>query len=536
MRNDANEYDIRTYLTGGLSDKVAMDFAGLFRKNDGYIKDLVRGGMLGDQRVFDIRSKLLFEPNDRMRFVLTAEYFDQNSTTSSYQPIDGNTAGRAYSDVILPTGPWEASLTDRPALDLHRWNVALRTHVEFDAFNLETTTGYMNVRWYQKADSDSTNIFLGDFPAYIRSESISQEVKLLNAQPGRFQWLVGGYFFQFGGESDVYLVSTRPGAPVTTQVLLPHLEGRSFAGFAEGTYEVVDKLFLTAGGRFTTEKRNFRQVANGRDLFGTVDRTFNKWNYRAALRYQFTPQANIYASYGTGFKSGVYNMSGTSPNPVNPETIKAAEAGIKADLLPWMRTNLSAFHYNYDDLQVQAKDAIGPGYVLQNAATAKIYGGEFELTIAPDRDLSLRGSVAYSHARYSSFPNAQSFFPLPQGGNQVLSADATDNVMIRAPKFTFNIGGDWGHDFDFGRISVSANVFHSTKVYYDFQNLFAQPAYTMTNGSISWTTKDTLWRFTLWATNLTNEKVFQAIRVGVLATDGVYEPPRKIGVGVERKF
>lgn len=47
MRNDANDYELRAYFTGGLTEKIAADFAGLFRKNEGYIKDLVNGGELG---------------------------------------------------------------------------------------------------------------------------------------------------------------------------------------------------------------------------------------------------------------------------------------------------------------------------------------------------------------------------------------------------------------------------------------------------------------------------------------------------------
>jgi iron complex outermembrane receptor protein len=44
MRNDAGDYDARLYVTGPISESAAFDIAGLFRRNDGYIKDLVRGG------------------------------------------------------------------------------------------------------------------------------------------------------------------------------------------------------------------------------------------------------------------------------------------------------------------------------------------------------------------------------------------------------------------------------------------------------------------------------------------------------------
>jgi len=536
MRNEANDYDLRAYFTGGLTEKIAADFAGLFRKNDGYIKDLVNGGEVGDQRVIDVRSKLLFQPSDTAKIVLTGEYFDQSSTTNAPQTLRGNAFGKRFPGVILPTGAWQASLSYEPVLDLHRWNAALRTQFQFENFNLETTTGYLNLRWVQDTDLDATNIALASIPAVFRSESISQEIRLLSTGSGRFQWIVGGYFFQWGGSSTLDVIQrTSPTVPFVTTRFEPELDGRSFAGFAEGTYELASSLFLTLGGRYTTEKRSFEQVLNGVNLFGKVSNTVKKWTYRAAVRYNFADDANIYASYGTGFKSGVYNMLGPSPIPVKPETIEAAEVGIKADPLDWLRTNLSIYRYDYKNLQLVSRAENG-SFVLQNAATAEIYGGEFEVTIAPSRDLNLRGSTAYSHARYSDFPAAQSFFPLPLGGNQVTAADASGNVMTRAPKWTFSVGADWGHDFEAGRLGASLNVFHSTKVYYDFQNIFFQKAYTLLNGSVSWATNDELWKLTLAVSNITNAKVLQTMRVGGLGTDGFYEPPRKIAIGIERKF
>lgn len=537
MRRDAGDYDARFYITGGLSDKLAADFAALYRKNDGYIDDLVHSGTLGDQEVINFRSKLLWQPSDNAKVILTGEFFDQNSTTNSPQPVNGNTAGRRFPGVILPTDAWQASLTSIPTLDLRRWSAALHVKLEFDGFNLEATSGFMNLRWYQETDSDASNIFLGNFPATFATESGSQEIKFTSADPGRFQWLLGGYFYQFGGHSGLDIVtSPGPGIPPTTLNLDPALSGRSFAGFAEGTYEIVDDLFITVGARYTTERRTFEQVVNGNLVVPKTAKSFNKFNYRGAVRYQFAPDGSIYASYGTAFKSGVYNMAGTSPNPVNPENIKAWEAGIKVDPFNWLRTNLAVYHYTYDDLQVQAKDASGPSYVLQNAASAKIYGGEFEAIIQPIDDLNIRGSAAYSHARYRDFPLAQSFFPRPDGGNTVAPADASGNVMTRAPKWTFNLGVDWGHEFDAGRLGVSVNTFYSTRLYYDFQNIFSQPSYTLTNASISFAPTGDRWKFSLWATNLTNEKVFQTIRVGAQATDGFYEQPRKVGVSAELRF
>ena len=276
---------------------------------------------------------------------------------------------------------------------------------------------------------------------------------------------------------------------------------------------------------------------NGNPLpYGRVDERFNKATYRTALRYELTDSANIYGSFGTGFKSGVYNVVSTSSTPVNPEVIEAAEIGFKADPLPWLRTNLSLFHYWYSDLQVQARSDDGNSYVLQNAADAKIYGGELEATILPTDEFTIRAAVTYNHGEYEEFPAAQDFIPLSVGGNLVTSNDAAGKSLIRAPEFTANLGLDWATMVQNGEFGATVNLFFSDRVYYDFLNRFSQDPYALVNGEISWTMPNDRVRFTLWGTNLSNAKVAQQIRQGVFATDILYEKPRTIGIGAEVSF
>lgn len=538
MRNDANDYDARGYVTTGITDTLAADIAGLYRENDGFIKDLFNGGTVGHMRVLNVRSKLMFQPSDRAKVILTGEYADQDSSLNAFAPVNNNTAGRRFPGWIPTTGPWQYSGNFEPVLDYERYNLSLRTQFDLDSVMLETTTGFMHSEVYQASDSDASNILLGEIPFPTGVETFSQEVRLLSLGDGPFKWILGAYAFHLDGYMDLLLVNSGgPTLPVVNTVLLPKIQTTSYAGFVEGTYDLTSDLFLTVGVRYTTEERKFAQSVNGTALpYGTVEKSFNKWTYRAALRYNFVEDANIYLSYGTGFKSGVFNALGTSPVSTDPETIKAWEGGIKADPLPWLRTNLSIYHYDYQDLQVQARDTVGNSYILQNAANAKIWGGELELTVSPARDFNLRGAFAYTHGEYEDFPLAQTFVPRPDGGNTVSTQDVSGNRIIRAPRTSFNAGFDWGHDLGGGRVAVVGNLFHSGRVYYDFLNIFSQEPYTLVSGEISWTTPDEHWRFSLWGKNITNEAVLQQIRPGALSADGFYEAPRRIGVAAEFTF
>lgn len=549
-RLNANAFDIRGYVTGGLTNTVAADLAVLYRSNDGYIKDLVRGGTLGDQKVFDIRSKLLWQPSDTSKIVLTGEYIEQKSTANALQPYNNtNTRGFSFPGVILPTGPWQASTNIPPRLNFHHTQVALKTQFNFTGFDLETTGAYINSVTDYTTDSDSSNIFLGQIPIYGTSEALSQEVRLVSTSHGPFQWTVGAYGFHLKSATSAQIITSNGivGGPVATLDLQPRVGATSFAGFGEGTYEVVPSLFVTAGVRYTTERKTFRQTVNGTRINFNPDpttppdylasRRFNKTTYRGIVRYKFADNANIYASYSTGFKSGVYNGSSTLPDPVNPEEIESWEAGLKAEPFRWLRTNLSVFRYDYTDLQVQSRSPLATGnYILQNAAEAKITGGELELTASPLRGLQLNAAVAYNDGKYRNFPLAQTFVPLATGGNAAVTADVAGKRLIRSPKYTFSVGASWEHEYSAGTASLNANLFHSTRVYYDFANTFSQDPFTRVNARASWSPSGSDWTFSLWSTNLTNAKIVQQIRIGLASADQVYEPPRQVGVGVELKF
>lgn len=542
LRNDANDVDARGYFSTGLSDKVAFDITGLYRETDPYIEELNLDDDLGWVRVFDVRSKLLFRPSDRVQFILTGGYTNQKSTLNASQPIDDNTVGKLLPGVKLPDGPWQSSSTFKPRIDYEKITLSLRGRIELDAFNIETATGYMRNDARQDIDADATNLDLGQINVTIDAEAFSQEVRLLSTGSGPLTWLVGAYAFHLKGAfPEVDFGSPNPAGPGTLPMLhtylSPKAETTSFAGFVEGTYALTDQLFLTLGGRYTTEKRTLLQRLNGNIVPpGEVDERFNRATYRVALRYQFVEDANIYASYGTGFKSGVYNLASPSVVPVDPEKIKAFEIGMKADPYRWLRTNFSVFYYDYSDLQVQARNSTNTGFVLLNAANSEIWGGEAEVTVIPTDGFNIRAAVSYLHGEYTDFVGAQDFVPRPQGGNTAAVVDASGNNVIRAPRFTAMLGVDWRRELAGGELGIAGNFFHSSRVFYDAPNRYSQQPYQMLSGEISWTTPDEQWRFSLWATNLTNEKVAQQIRPSGLGTDILYEKPRVIGIGAQYKF
>ena len=105
-----------------------------------------------------------------------------------------------------------------------------------------------------------------------------------------------------------------------------------------------------------------------------------------------------------GYKGASYdievNANFVNQRAVRPETVKAWEAGFKADLFDRaLSLNAAAFYADYSDLQVQAAytDPV-TGIVSSiptNAGSAVTKGVEVEFTARPARGLSFNGGVTY---------------------------------------------------------------------------------------------------------------------------------------------
>ena len=105
--------------------------------------------------------------------------------------------------------------------------------------------------------------------------------------------------------------------------------------------------------------------------------------------------------------------------------------------------NASAYHYDYDDIQINAISPQNGLTFLLNAARAEIYGGDLEFQAPVTPELTLSGGLAYTHGRYTDFPNAIFFTPRPTGGNIQSTRDASGNTMLRAPTWTANLTAEY---------------------------------------------------------------------------------------------
>jgi iron complex outermembrane receptor protein len=527
---------VRAYATTGLSDKLAIDFNGLYKADSGYLHDLVTGTRTGELNSSAVRGKLLWQPSDSFKAILSA---GTSRSTDGYaltdQPLNGNSiAMRPPVPPIVATRPWTVALDKDRVGTTEQSFVYLKLSKELGKYNLESSSSYQSNFAESQTDQDATTEPYTEVYSPARSKYFSQEVRILSSLDGPFNYIAGVYYIKGVGKFIPATIRNN-NAVVSRLYSVQNIE--SIAGFGEGNYNFSDAVQLTLGARYTYEKRDYK-ATNYNGAGGVItdipkrDTSFNELTYRAALMVKPTPGVNLYGSYSRGFKSGIFNgfaATLAAATPTKPEILDAFEIGVKTDPAPWLRLNLSGFYYNYKDQQLSALMPGASVSVLFNAAKSKMKGAEAEAVIEPVERLLIRLTGSYLDAQYDSFPAAQVFVPSGIGGNvSIAPYDASGKDMIRAPRYTLSANFQYTIPTSAGEFGISGNVYRSAKYYWEATNRLVQPAYTMLNAELSWSPSDAL-RLSIWGRNLTNAVVYRQITLDANADLAAFDPPRAYG-------
>jgi outer membrane receptor protein involved in Fe transport len=199
----------------------------------------------------------------------------------------------------------------------------------------------------------------------------------------------------------------------------------SYAAFSEAYYDVTPDVKLTAGLRFTDDRKHFSLIPSwlvsngwGYPVAGTVNQSWDQFTGRFAANWtpklDFTDQTLIYGSFAHGYKAGGANPpgavlltfgTGDNPNPIHPLTFKpefinAFEVGTKNTLLDGALTlNASGFYYDYKDYQIS--EIVDRSSINLNF-DARIFGGEVEASWEPTPGLRFNFAGGYEHTRLAS--------------------------------------------------------------------------------------------------------------------------------------
>ena len=399
-----------------------------------------------------------------------------------------------------------------------------------------------------------------DVPAFYDDRQFTQEFQLL-IEGDRIQGVAGLYYLdaRANGAFDTVL-----GLRNTTTLTSGTVKTKSYAAFADFSFDVTEQLKLSAGLRYTKDdktgsvfRRNYTGIRS--PLFGnsaaiagllrtdyTNSRSFDKFTPRVSISYQPNSDLNLYASYGKGFKSGGFDMRGdaiftpTTVNGYEPETIDSYELGMKGAFLDRkLFANVAVYKSQYKNQQVTIQVPALPSGIasfVDNAGRGDIWGAELEFRAVPSPYFSMNAAFGYTHTDYKEFLTYIS------GGTTPIDV-ANARAFQNTPEFTASVSATMSSEFAGGTLSFTPSVaLRSDAQFFELATPALDPdGYFLVDASAGWTAPNDKIRLSVNLRNLTDEQY----RVGGYnfpgalfgnSIIGYYGAPRTATFNVEYRF
>lgn len=406
----------------------------------------------------------------------------------------------------------------------------LLANIELGDHTLSWQTAYHQWRNPRYTDLDQIAANLFGLAEDERNKVFTQEIRLSSPNTGRFQYLVGAYYYWNDWGNNPILGgsgSNTVGFPISgiSNTTLTQ-KVNAYSAFASGSYELLNNLTLDAGVRYTHEEKSgtMSRVASGvlsfifpnTPLTPYVDLTNDSVDYSLGLRYDVTSDLLLYATYSKGSKSGGYQDGAALAElaPFSPETAYSTELGAKLGLGRGSYIAVALFNTKVADFQNNFTGNIsGVSRALIGNANIRSRGFESTGSFKLSDNFQLAGSLVYAKGEFLD--------DFPGDGSVALAGDP----LSRNPKWS----GQFNIDYD-QPVSDEVDVFGS--VTFDFaskailQSLVEQrnapvmQAHQTVNARLGFRVGDGL-EIAAIGTNLTDED-YVTFATGMSASRGGY--------------
>ena len=569
-------------VTGALVDgKVAGRLYGSVRKRDGYYHVRTGAGPRtetrdDDQDVYNLRGQLLLTPSERMTIRLIADYArrDENccvgvqlvvGPTSRYLAglsADGGVAQTAdpYARVAFSNRNTTARIRDGGVSAEIAYDIT-------DKVKATSLTSWRDWRAVLGQDWDFTSADVAYRPDDGRLsnefKTFTEELRL-EGSTGRVDWLVGGFYARenldrfdaqlYGADYERYLSLLLSGGASTTQVStatgLPigsvyrigaglqdvyRQRARNFALFTNNVVHVTDRLELTLGLRYTSERKrvamNFANTDGAVGCAAAIARNAaglstlclpwsnpafnnlsqvqrlkeNEWSGTAKAAYRWTPGINTYVSYARGYKAGGFNLdrsqTGLTPDASTwfpAEMVDDYEVGAKTE---WLNrrliVNVAAFYERFENFQLNT--FLGTTFTVRSIPRVTARGADIDAIYQAAPGLSFQGGLTYAETEYGKAAIAG----LPRLSGSRLSF---------APLWSASLAGTYEHavaDHLMGSLSVAMKYSSDYNTGSDLDPLKVQQGFALFNARAAISAPNDAWSVELWAQNLTDKHYIQ---------------------------
>ena len=592
-----------------MQDTLALKLFGTVMEDDGFITNTTLDRKVPQKDYSNYGLSLLFTPTDSFEALFTAEKFKDNSEVNAFHtnynvgpgviapPSDPNetdyTGGFAactsYDPSVCRTSLDRAKSVEHDTvnaaeLDTDAFTLNKRLDLN-DNITLVSVTGYRQQDEYRIYDYDGSSADYITIERWNDYDQFSQELRIdatwdnLSLTAGGYywnsefeqDWTTGGQFWAtlFGGVAydpdlwaaclgtngldgayapitcDPGLTQVEQGADVT-QILYETQETESIAFFAQADYTFAERWTLTAGLRWTEEKKDFRagqsylsnverKRARAFSGYADLDNTWDEISPKVALAYQINDDALVYASYSEGFHSGGFfgvnqNIRDFERDQYDPEFAESWEVGFKSTWLDnRLRLNLTGFWNDFADKQEQSvhvdNDTKTVATTFDNVASAVYKGFEVETEYVINEYARVFFNYGFLDAEYEDF-----FTDVNASDGETIIVDASFLTPRNAPENTIGVGGTLNFPVGDGEIEIYGKYAWVDEVETSLLNLPNAQVDSRSDVTASVGYFAESWSLVAFGRNLTDQRTETPLYLSTLFANGTLNRPRSLGV------
>lgn len=613
-----NFIQAKTSVTGPLAKNLAAKISISGTQRDGTIWNVLEERKYSGQNNLGVQGQLLFKPKEKLELLLSGDVSIQHP--AGYPLVVAGittterSAYRQYARIVSDLG-YTLPKVDPFSREIYTntpWRhnqsiggISLNADYKIGNGKLTSTTAWRFWNWDPTNDRDFTQFAaLTKSQGNSRHDQYSQEIRYAGDINEKLSGVVGVFvlgqnlqglgqteevgkdqwrFVQTSASGEQALYSTYrdllTGYGITTNSTIKSL---SAAVFAQADWEILDKLHVLPGVRFTYDKKDVdydRQTYGGGQISDTdpnaaalrrlkaavyANQQFttstnnNNLSGNLTVSYRPSDKLNTFVTYSTAYKPVGVNVGGLpttstgaadlSVAVVKPEYVQHYEIGLKTKPTKGAILNLTAFRSDIKDYQTNVQSpqlGVNRGY-LANAEKVRVQGLELDGSYQLGKFLSVNAAVAYLDGKYVRFTNA----PLPleetgftQNGVQVAFKDASGGRLPGISKW--NTSG--GAEFSFaGSLAEKAGrYFLASDVSYrsDYSSnptpsrVLVVKGYTLANARLGF--KSEKFSIFAWARNIGDTHYFEQLQAAAGNTGlyaGVLGDPRTYGATLRFNF
>ena len=648
-----NDREFNASVTGPLGAISAGRFYAGYQKRDGFLNINTGLGPNSDNRtdsrnMYTMRGQFLVIPSDAVSFLVIGDYTRRNeSCCGAVQVASGPFTGIANALASVPALGGQTGAVAEASPPLSPFNrqayanqpqpqrirdMGISGQLDWDLGFAKFTsiTAWRDNSIISGNDVDYTGIDILQQPGNQGNltdfKQASEELRLAG-KSGPLDWLVGGFFsselltsntaIYAGSAYDLYisgLASASVGTSPPNFLLIPgftgqppgstfipgvsgeqdfyHQSSKSYAFFTNETYNIARGLDLTAGLRYTSEKKtadsNYVNPDGGSGcgrlltspaallpptspeyqfLFGygcatlfnpffgakSTNQSLSEGNVSGTVKlsYRFTDDVMAYVSWANGYKAGGFNLARTTASTgpegaLTPnfdtefprETVQSYELGIKTMLADrTVRLNASVFDQKYTNFQLNTYTGIQ--FVVSSIRNVESKGAEFDTSWAtPLSGLSLSAGVTYAVTNITDFGGSLPLF----APNLATSLNRLNDRLSFAPLWSGVAAATYvvpiSSSLEF-RANVNEKYNSSYNTGSDLDPRKLQGGYGLVNARLGLGSPDGKWTVEIWGANLANKGYYQVAfdaPIQYNQVDAFLADPRTFGITARTKF